>query len=287
MGSNMYLSNLPDETPLSLVSFAGSHDSAAAFVSFSKWAQCQNKSIKNQLKAGARLFDIRLVQSHGVIRLVHSTADCFEDESKNKFLTFETVLGWCSDFLKNNPRETIIMSVKKDRGLKGPFDKIFFNSFYNKFVEKNDIWFTENRIPLLSEVRGKIVLMRRCKSSVKENRGLDFSVWKNQKTANDKEPFKVALNDKFTADVQDSYSVPPHEKWEICKSFFEACAIDENNAAVNFLSTSGAGGPCKTAEIVNAGFDEYEFKDDKPRGWALFDFFDEKHCEKIMGNKQN
>lgn len=277
----MYLSALPDETPLSMVNLAGSHDSATAHVAFSKWAQCQNKTIKEQLQLGARLFDIRLFKSGGVFRLVHATADCFLDESKSDFLTFETVVAWCERFLKDNPRETIIMSVKKDRGFKGPFDKIFFSSLYNKYIANNPVWFAENRIPTLGEVRGKIVLLRRCKSNAKEGRGLDFSVWKNQKTAKDRDIFKVTLNDKFTALVQDSYAVPPDEKWTLCRQCLEEKSPTATNAVVNFLSTSGAGGPAATAKAVNGQFMDYEIKN-KHTGWVLFDFFNEELSKKIM-----
>lgn len=281
MEDNNILSDLPDEIPISMINIAGTHDSAAANVSFAKWAACQSLTIKEQLEAGVRFLDLRLCKQGGVFRLVHSTADCFEDESRKKLLTFDRVLQWCSDFLRENPGEAIILSIKKDRGLKGPFDKAFFSSFYSKYVSGNDLWFAENRIPKLGEVRGRLVLFRRCKSNAKEGRGLDFSIWKNQKTAADAEPFTVTMNDEFSAVVQDSYAVPPHAKWYICREVMDRITPSPNKAVVNFLSTSGSGGPVVTSEIINSKFEKYDISRDKPSGWILLDFATKELCDRI------
>lgn len=281
MGNKPIISLLPDSAYLSCISLPGTHDSGTAFVSFPKWARCQSASIEHQLEMGVRFLDIRLFRQRGKIKLAHSIANCYVDEKKREILTFEKVLFWCKDFLKNNPREAIVMSIKKERGfLSGSFDEKFFSALYDEYIAGDDVWFTENRIPQLGEVRGKIILLRRCRSQAKENRGLDFSVWKNQDSVNDKEPFKVVLNDRYTADVQDCYGLPPIEKWEVCRSFFEECEPSRDNAVINFLSTTGSGGPAETSKIVNCSFEKYEFG--KPCGWVLFNFVNEKYCDKIM-----
>lgn len=240
MQNQAVLSSLPDSAFLSRVNLAGSHDSATAFVALKKWARCQSLNFSEQLDIGVRLFDIRLYKSRGSFYLVHSLADCYTDGEMNERLTFDEVLKACEAFLKANPRETIVMSIKKDRGLKGIFDRMFFSAFYNRYIAKNEeLWFTENRVPTLCECRGKIVLMRRCKS--RKDCGLNFSVWKNQRTSRDTEVFDVILNDECTAAVQDSYSTPPHKKWEIIKEALESAEPSEARLAVHFLSTSGEG----------------------------------------------
>lgn len=275
------LSLLPDSAPISCVNLAGTHDSATAFAALKKWAKCQSLTFEEQLAIGVRLFDIRLRRSHGKFYLIHSVADCYTDEKMNKRLTFDEVLRVCKNFLRENPRETIVMSIKKDSGLKGPFDEMFFNAFYNNYIENNRaLWFLENRVPALSECRGKIVLMRRCRS--KKTGGLDFSVWKNQKTAGDTECFEVVLNDKYTASVQDSYSVEPHKKWKISRECFEKDRPAENHPSVHFLSTSGGNMvPEESAKIVNRYFSEYEMDKNFPTGWVLLDFATEELCSKI------
>lgn len=60
MKNEMIISLLPDDIYLSCVNLAGTHDSATAYVSFSKWAKCQLNPIDKQLETGVRLLDIRL-----------------------------------------------------------------------------------------------------------------------------------------------------------------------------------------------------------------------------------
>lgn len=283
----MIISSLPDSLKLSEISLAGSHDSATAFTAFKKWARCQDKSFNEQLSLGIRLFDIRTSKSGGGFYLVHSVADCYTDATMKEKLTFDEVLKACADFLRANPRETIVMSVKKDRGLKGVFDKLFFKSFYNRYIENNrELWFTENCVPDLSECRGRLVLMRRCKrpkSFLSEDEcGLNFSVWKNQKTEKDTEPFTVTLNGKCSALVQDSYSVDPYKKREIIKDAFETVTPAKNRFAVSFLSTSGGGmTPTDSSKIINEYFKEYKMKSNSPAGWVFLDFPTRELCDKI------
>lgn len=281
MQKQSVLSRLPDGAFLSRINLAGTHDSATAFVALKKWARCQSLNFPEQLGIGIRLFDIRLCKSHGNFYLVHSLADCYRDGEMSERLAFDEVLKTCEEFLRENPREAIVMSIKKDRGLKGIFDRMFFSAFYNRYIAKNDdLWFCENRAPTLGECRGKIVLMRRCKS--RKDCGLDFSVWKNQRTSRDTELFDVRLNEKYTAAVQDSYSVPPHKKWDIIRHSFESAEPSETRFAVHFLSTSGGGmNPSQSAEIINNYFEAYELKADLPTGWILLDFADYELCSKI------
>lgn len=286
MKNEMIISLLPDDIYLSCVNLAGTHDSATAYVSFSKWAKCQLNPIDKQLETGVRLLDIRLCKKGENFFLVHSTADCFENSEKTEKLTFDTALRYCVEFLKNNPKETIVMSVKKDRGFKGIFDKLFFSAFYKKYIAQNrDIWFTENRVPQLRECRGKIVLMRRCKRrrnfESSDTCGLNFSVWKNQKSARDVEPFEVVLNNDYRATVQDSYSVEPRAKRELSKKCMENIFPSEKHIAVHFLSTSGYGGPTKTADFLNESFTKFKMKESQPTGWVFFDFQTEELCSKI------
>ena len=57
----MILSRLNDDVYLSTVNLAGTHDSATAFVAMEKMCRCQKLTVSQQLSAGIRLFDIRLL----------------------------------------------------------------------------------------------------------------------------------------------------------------------------------------------------------------------------------
>lgn len=282
----MILSKLSDDIFLSMINIAGTHDSATAYVDFENQARCQRDTIESQLYLGVRLLDIRLALKKGRFFLVHSLANCYEDESKTKLLYFDEVLNICQQFLKENPTETILMSVKQDRGFQS---KVFFQKFYLDYIKnKEKIWYLENEIPRLKDCRGKIVLLRRCKLSksflADYKCGLDFSCWKDQKKTRDKNPCKVILNDSSFAIVQDRYKLPPKEKWHSCaEKSLDCCRVSENIAAIHFLSTSSKGvTPFKASQYINELFMRYELPKDRAVGWIFTDFPDEALNRKIM-----
>lgn len=64
----------------------------------------------------------------------------------------------CESFLKENPGETILFQLKEDDGDTGI---ALFGEFYAQCIRgREELWYLENRIPALGEVRGKIVLLR-------------------------------------------------------------------------------------------------------------------------------
>ena len=158
--------------------------------------------------------------------------------------------------------------------------------FYKKYISGNEEkWYLGNKIPVLSQCRGKLVLMRRCRWRKKyyTKGGLDFSFWKDQgkKKYNS---LPVILSKSQKAVVQDRYCLEAEEKWEKCvKPALDSAFTDEDNISVHFLSTSARKdrqGLDKTAETVNLCFKEYPLK--KGCGWLLFDFPDGEIAEKVI-----
>lgn len=281
------LSNLSDDIYISELNIAGTHDSATACVAMENTARCQNKTVAEQLVMGVRLLDIRLSHKGDEFYLVHSLADCYRDKDKTNRLTFGEVFNDCKSFLEANPSETLIVSVKQDRGI---MSKGFFSKFYDKYIKDDESsWYLENKVPTLGECRGKLVLMRRCKvrNNYEKNIkcGLDFSCWKDQakkKTkalpvilAVEKEPLIVAL-------VQDRYSLDPKTKWQCAKHYLDIAKVSPTDIAVHFLSTSvkTRGSLVGTAEYINNEFMQYPLKE--KTGWIICDFPGEELTEKIM-----
>lgn len=280
------LSALPDGAWLSEVNLVGTHDSATAYCAFQKRAQCQNLTFREQLALGVRLLDIRLYRRGRHFYLVHAVADCYRDDSKREKLQFDEVLAACKSFLRENPRETLVLSIKQDRG---HFETAFFEKFYHTYIEKDEnLWYLENRVPRLSECCGKIVLMRRCKRAsdfrTAQNCGLDFSVWENQNSKTETAPCEVSLSGTCTATVQDRYRLPPDVKWaESAKPFLDSCHPSPRQICVHFLSTCGGEGiPCANAPTVNAAFADYPLCETHAQGWFFLDFPTEDLCKKIM-----
>lgn len=286
MEQPMVLSALADDLYLSQINLAGTHDSATAFCTLRKIARCQNTAIAEQLRIGVRLLDIRLHLSHRRFFLVHSHADCFTDDARKTRLCFDDVFSACLSFLEQHPRETLVMSVKCDRGREST---TFFRAFYEVFIRPNPSrWYLENRVPTLGACRGKIVLLRRCPRASdfesKETCGLDFSDWEDQGARKHTEPVHMRMSEKLCAEVQDRYHLPPDIKWARCaKPFLDICAPAENRICLHFLSTCGGHGvPAQNAGAVNAQFAAYALHDNRAQGWFFLDFIDRSLCDKIM-----
>ena len=284
----MIISRLDDNVYLSTVNLAGTHDSATAYVGMEKMCRCQKLTVEEQLRIGVRLFDIRLYNKGGEFYLCHAIADCFEDEAKTKKLTFGALLDKFCLFLRENPRETLVLSIKLDRGIQ---NKAFFSAFYGKYIKENeDKWYLANKNPTLSECRGKLVLMRRCKRKRsflrREDCGLDFSFWRDQKSKRKVYPLALRRPVSFKAMIQDRYILDYEKKWNECaEPFLDSCSTSETEFAIHFISTAyrekGADLQ-KGADIINGNFMKYKLR--KHSGWIFVDFADEKIISKIMNS---
>ncbi len=159
--------------------------------------QTKDMSIQAQLKAGVRLFDIRLtnVRNSSFIKVmfgperlrtsgtqglypVHGAHKGwlgnwrFYGDQKKGVLTFDTLMGWYTEFLRKHPTETLILDINyesdsgdKNTTLSRAREKL--NKFYN---EKNPSTgkpyiYMENgnkvvaSMPSLADCRGQIVVM--------------------------------------------------------------------------------------------------------------------------------
>lgn len=276
-----------DDLYLSEMNIPGTHDSATAFVSMENTARCQSQTIENQLSQGIRLLDIRLSKSAKDFYLVHSLADCFADKEKAVRLTFGEVLSVCKAFLRNNPDELIILSIKQDRGI---MSKKFFPAFYDRYIKGDEeSWFLENQVPTIGQCRGKLVLMRRCKVKRSYEKaflcGLDFSFWKDQAKKKQKAEKVILSAEKdilISALVQDRYSLAPKQKWQCARHYLDKAQVSPCLMAVHFISTSvkTEGSLLPTAEYINAEFMKYDLK--KKTGWILCDFPERELTEKII-----
>lgn len=155
-----WMKEIPDQTPLGVLSIPGTHNSPTHHQAPPS-VRCQAVSPKEQLKNGVRFFDIRvqvpepydpnsdkLVLVHAVFPISLTGNKLFKDLYKD-----------IVDFLKENPSETMILSLKREGTGKGT-DEQLSRILKNHYTNPQQ-WFTEPRVPTLGEVRGRIVLMRR------------------------------------------------------------------------------------------------------------------------------
>ena len=281
-----WMSILRDDASLADISMPGTHDTAATYVAFGVKARTQHKTIPEQLNCGARFFDIRLANDKGNLKLVHNFINCRKGSGFTApKLYFEDAIGYCIDFLQKNTQECIVMFIKRDSG-----DSEGFDELVRAGIEKNAaFWYTENRIPTLGEVRGKIVLMNRFSSF---DTALDDSTGgvnlTNFPGQGEKEgSFAVVSLDAFGGDmistytVQDRYNYPKKDKWE--KAVVPTLEIDKvsGELLINFLSTASGISPEVNARYINANIIGHSLDKNRCYGAVLFDFIDEALAEKI------
>jgi 1-phosphatidylinositol phosphodiesterase len=168
-----------DTTKLSQLSIPGTHNSAARYIDptiyklrNSPRLTTQTDSLREQLDAGIRFFDIRVGYTNDRFELYH------EDVPLN--LRFGQVRDICKSFLSSHPRETIIVSLKKEDDAPdgGNTKGVTFQDKFDKFVaEGPSLWYLGVGIPTLGQVRGKIVLFRRFRLNKATPQGLGINAF--------------------------------------------------------------------------------------------------------------
>ncbi|KAL8907073.1 MAG: hypothetical protein Q9207_001614 [Kuettlingeria erythrocarpa] len=156
-----WMRSLKDDTPLSALSIAGTHNSPTCHRALPS-VRCQATSPPEQLDNGVRFFDIRvqpespleptkdgLILVHGVFPISLTGTKYLRDLVKEVYA-----------FLDRNPSETLIMSLKRE-GTGEATDAQLSRILKDHYAGDLNRWFTAPRIPYLGEARGKIVLIRR------------------------------------------------------------------------------------------------------------------------------
>eukprot|EP00111_Clytia_hemisphaerica_P021513 TCONS_00063278-protein len=164
------MGRISDSRKLCQVLIPGTHNSGAYGILFGL-GQTQDWSIKEQLENGVRFLDIRLARNlspndfevvHGFIKL----------GSFKKF-----ILSPVTKFLTDNPSEVILMRIKTygfDFGAEARLERDFMMNleyrFYQKIVNSNTS---------ISQVRGKIVLLKKHHKAFKKKIGLEWPLNNN------------------------------------------------------------------------------------------------------------
>ncbi|RDX52749.1 PLC-like phosphodiesterase [Lentinus brumalis] len=122
-------------------------------------SQCQSLStpLAVQLQSGIRVLDIRLAVVDGRLIAYHGIYP--------QRTPFQDILSTIHDFL-TGPKtchEAVVMSIKQEDFATTPLP-YFSQCVHDEIVEGpggREMWFLENRIPQLGEVRGKVVMLSR------------------------------------------------------------------------------------------------------------------------------
>ena len=149
-----WMSLVDDATPINELSIPGTHDSGAVHSIADLSGRCQTLGIGSQLNIGVRFFDIRLGQvGEDELRVVHSFVDQATD--------FDDTLDIMASFIRENPKEFLILSIKEDTDAVGaglPFGE----AVYKALAAHKDVVDLSSELPeTLGEARGKIYILSR------------------------------------------------------------------------------------------------------------------------------
>ncbi|MFI1265611.1 MULTISPECIES: phosphatidylinositol-specific phospholipase C [Streptomyces] len=168
-----WMSRLPDESALTDLSIPGTHDTMARAVT--PIAETQKSDLPQQLRSGIRALDIRLRHIGDVFTIHHGMVYL----NKN----FTQVLQETANFLKEHPRETVLMRLQQEHTEENVTRS--FEQTLKWYVERNPetagimrqhLWrpkSVNDAFPRLGDTRGKIIFLQNFYSS--EDFGLRWS----------------------------------------------------------------------------------------------------------------
>ena len=100
-----WMGTIDDAAPLNRIAIPGTHDSGTAGICW--LGETQTYSIGEQLKSGARYFDIRVSKDRDRLRIFHSVFNGTD---------FTDVLSDIKEFILANPTETLILDFQHFKG---------------------------------------------------------------------------------------------------------------------------------------------------------------------------
>ena len=213
-----WMTKIPDKVPISSLNIPGTHNAGALHEPFPRTAKCQTLTLAEQLESGVRFFDIRCCHQNDSFSIYHGPV--------SQKLTFEAVLNTMTSFLKKNPSEFVILSIKEEHRPNSTTRS--FSDTVRSYVKKEPLlWYTKEGIPRLADVRGKLVLLRRF-SSVKPL-GIPATDWGHSGLHVGKNIF-----------VQDRFTLPDAKiKWKTIEQAFEQSRKDSKLNRLHLHYTSG------------------------------------------------
>ncbi|MFI8496050.1 phosphatidylinositol-specific phospholipase C [Peribacillus butanolivorans] len=228
-----WMSKLEDTKKISEVSIPGTHGSMAlhgASLIDENLTRNQTMNLSQQLNAGIRYVDMRVrrvkdsfVMHHGIV---------------NQKAMFEDVLKETIQFLRDNPKETILMRLKEEHDAESgslSFEEIFKrykDSNTSYFWDPDSVPFSERNNPKIGDIRGKIVILQNFTAS--QQYGINYEYLNTQ--------------DKFEVG---SGPNGMYEKWNAVKTHLLDANNNFKNGVIYLNHFSGTGG---VAALINNSY---------------------------------
>ena len=246
-----WMRQVPGASLLSTLTLPGTHESCTA--GLTEAASCQNWDLATQLQYGIRYVDIRCRHIQDVFAIHH-------DNIYVGFNFGEGVRDVCVDFLKANPTECIVMQIKHE--YTDADNNLTFQQVFDGYVRGfEDFFYQDDHIPILGEVRGKIVVVRRFEVDPPGTvEGLMPLTWQDNVTFDVQ--YTAQNGEPVTFHIQDKYNVgDPGVKWPPVKALLDRATADKSAACyINFASGTAPAAivfPDGVAKIVNPQLYDY------------------------------
>ncbi|KAF8415897.1 PLC-like phosphodiesterase [Boletus edulis BED1] len=239
--TSCFLASIPDSVPLSCLMLPGTHETMALY----GWpiSQCQYKPLDTQLHAGIRVTDIRLSIIDGRLIAYHGIFP--------EFTPFADILVTLHNFLTSpsTASETVVVSIKQE-----DWDTELFPQLVHDEIVASpgglQMWFLENRIPNLGEVRGKAVMFSRFGSDGCTN-GIHPPIWPDSA----KEGFEWECDGTLVR-THDWYGIPSflsiHEKFSLSMEILNPPNFPVPTLSISFTSASSI--PLALPPVIARGF---------------------------------
>lgn len=263
-----WMAKLDDSRSIRTVSIPGTHDSGALYSFAGIFGKCQTLKISQQLEIGVRFLDLRLRLVDDELFVYHN----FVEQKAN----FDDVLSELVSFLRQNPTEFLIVSLKEEEAPVRS-GKPFSETVEAALCRYPEIVCTDDSLPeTVGSARGKMHILARYENS---EIGLDCaSGWEHNTS--------FRLNDLY---IQDHYKLDrAEEKMPDITAAFAAAASGAYGMVLNYTScylTEGfppsyAGTP---AHIINPWLQRQLTEADGPAGVVICDFITSELSMAIIG----
>ncbi len=268
-----WMSEIKDDTLLSDISIPGTHDSAARIVDTmtGTWAQTQSMTISDQLNCGVRFLDLRVRYNTDVyynVEMCHGSITIWNGNGGH--LTLYQVISDVKNFLKSNPTETVIVSIKEDDGSNESNIVSSINQIKN---EDPSFWYQSYNTPKLGDVRGKMVVSSRMSTMT----GIYYGWGDQGSDGSYVQAYSGAI-------IQDRYNMGTTAKWnDAIVPTFEY-AKKSGQWVINCLNTTGGGiaGVSANANTINPAFGRYDLHNNRCYGVILFDYINDDYTTKVI-----
>jgi 1-phosphatidylinositol phosphodiesterase len=221
---NNWMAGVDGEKYLYELSIPGTHDSGALYENWSDTAKCQNLTIAEQLNVGVRFLDIRCRHLNNAFVIHHGAV--YQNQN------FNDVLESVSSFLRANPSETVVMSVKPEHDAEGN-NETFAETFKHTYKPNYPgLWYVEQAIPKLGDVRGKIVLLRRFNEAPFTPVLLGINAdsgWPDDSTGTIEGPPRIRIQDEYKIFMKGN-------KWGYITSLFDEMPANPSTLYLNYVS---------------------------------------------------